>query len=135
MNDAPAMPVSPTMTLAKEFAGMLSEGDFMGAMKKYYADDAVQVEAMADPSGQHPRVTEGKEALIKSGEWWEANHEVHGYEQDGPYPHDDRFILIMKIDVTPKQGPMAGQRMDMHEACHYHVKDGKIARVEFYYSM
>ena len=133
MNEATA-PANPTMTLATEFAEMLKSGEFKGAMEKFYADDAVQIEAMEDPSGTFPRVTEGKEALLKSSDWWEQNHEVHGYEQDGPYPHDDKFIMIMRIDVTAKAGPMEGQRMDMHEACHYTVKDGKISKVEFYYA-
>lgn len=135
MSEMPTMPENPTMTLAKEFAEMLATGDFNGAMAKFYADDAVHIEAMEDPSGQFPRVTEGKEAITKSSEWWEANNIVHGYEQDGPYPHEDKFIIIMKLDITPKAGPMTDQRMDMHEAAHYHVKDGKINKVEFYYSM
>ena len=48
---------------------------------------------------------------------------------------DDRFGAIFELDITAKQGPTAGQRMQMKELAIYTVHDGKIAREEFFYSM
>ncbi|MEM6561607.1 MAG: SnoaL-like domain-containing protein, partial [Planctomycetota bacterium] len=96
-------------------------------------DDVVSVEAVA--MGPEGRVTKGKANVLKRGEAWDNAHEIHGFKIEGPFPHDDKFICMMEIDVTAKEGPMAGQRMLMKEACHYTVTDGKVSRVEFYYAM
>jgi hypothetical protein len=53
----------------------------------------------------------------------------------GPFPHDDRFIVYMKMDVTSKGGPYAGKRNTFEEAGLYTVKDGKIVQEEFFYQM
>jgi ketosteroid isomerase-like protein len=37
--------------------------------------------------------------------------------------------------VTPKAGPQKGKRMQMDEIGVYTVKNGKIVREEFFYSM
>ncbi len=78
---------------------------------------------------------QGLEAVKGKTDWWEQNHEVHGSEIDGPWPHGDRFIVRFKIDVTAKAGPMAGQRFTMDEAGLYTVKNGKVSQEEFFYSM
>ena len=44
----------------------------------------------------------------------------------------DRFGAIFHIDVTNRE---SGQRIKMSEIAVYTVKDGKIAREEFFYSM
>ena len=68
-------------------------------------------------------------------EWWVNNHEVHSSSVKGPFPNGDRFAVIFNYDVTAKAGPMAGQRMKMEEVALYTVKDGKITREEFFYTM
>jgi len=98
-----------------------------------YAKDAVSVEAMG--SEAMPAVMTGIEAIRGKGEWWFANHEVHRASAKGPFPNGDRFAVIYDFDVTPKAGPMAGKRMEMSEVALYTVKDGKIVREEFFYSM
>ena len=35
--------------------------------------------------------------------------EVPEGDAQGPFPHDDRFIVVFTMDVTPKAGPMAGR--------------------------
>jgi len=64
-----------------------------------------------------------------------TNHEVHGGTASGPFPHDDRFIVVFDFDITPKVGPAAGQRITMQEAGLYTVKDGKVTREEFFHDM
>ena len=51
------------------------------------------------------------------------------------FPHDDRFIVYFKYEVTPKDGPMKGKRMQVQEAGLYTVKNGKITQEEFFYHM
>ena len=63
------------------------------------------------------------------------NHDIHGAEVNGPWPHGDRFVVTMKHDVTPKSGPFAGRRTQFEEAGLYTVRDGKIVQEEFFYHM
>ena len=79
-----------------------------------------------------PREMTGKQAIKGKNEWWVNNHEIHSAEADGPYPKDDQFIVRFVYDVTNKP---SGQRFKMEEAGLYTVKNGKIVREEFFYSM
>lgn len=125
--------MSKVLNVGKELVQMCQNGKFGEAISELYADDAKHVEAM-EMGPDMPRVTEGKAAIEKSNEWWEAHHEVHGMELAGPYPHgEDRFAVLMKIDVTPDIGPMAGKRFVMDEVCLYTVDNGKIKMAEFFY--
>jgi ketosteroid isomerase-like protein len=78
---------------------------------------------------------EGIEAIKKKNQWWYDTHTVHGGEAKGPWPHGDRFIVHFKHDVTAKEGPMAGKRMQMEETALYTVKNGKVVQEEFFYDM
>jgi len=40
-----------------------------------------------------------------------------------------------KYDITPKDGPMKGKRMQMDEAALYTVANGKIVQEEFFHHM
>lgn len=84
---------------------------------------------------EFPRNMKGIDAIRRKNQWWLENHEIHGGDVLGPWPHGDRFIVVFNFDVTPKVGPMAGQRMQMAEAGLYTVKEGKIAKEEFFYHM
>jgi hypothetical protein len=84
---------------------------------------------------QFSQRTEGLAGVKKKNEWWESAHEIHGGEAMGPWPHGDRFIVHFKFDVTAKEGPMKGKRMQLDEAAMYTVKGGKIVQEEFFYSM
>ena len=49
----------------------------------------------------------------------------------GPFPNEDRFAVRFTFDVTNKP---SGQRMTMDEVGLFTVKNGKIAREEFFYT-
>jgi hypothetical protein len=108
--------MSDTLTIGKKLVELCRQGKNKEAMETM------------------PQRMEGLEAVKKKGEWWEANHEVHGAEIEGPFPHGDRFVVRFKYDVTAKSGPMAGKRFNMDEAALYTVKDGKITHEEFFYT-
>ena len=124
--------IMETMAIGKRLVELCNEGKNRQAIEELYADDAVAIEAMA--GGPKGREVRGKEDLLAGCDWFFNAFEIHGGEIQSPYPLDDRFICRMTIDVTGKEGPMAGQRMLMEEACLYTVKDGKITRSEFFYA-
>lgn len=112
--------------LAKDFTELLKHNDHDGAAAKYNADDIVSYEAMEGPMA----VVNGKEAVKQKGEWWQANHEVHGGTVEGPYVNGDQFAVRFSMDITAKA---TGERVTMDEVGLYTVKDGKITEERFYY--
>jgi ketosteroid isomerase-like protein len=119
-----------TMDIANELVGLCRQGKNQDALNKLFAEDIVSVEAGAPPGMQ--RETKGLAAVKAKGEWWRANHEIHSANVTGPWPHDDRFVVGFQYEVTIKA---SGQRMKMDEVGLYTVKNGKIVREEFFYSM
>ncbi len=120
-----------TMTVAKRLVELVAQGENRKAIEELYADDAIAYEAMEGPNG---RELKGKDALLGYNDWFFNTMEVHDASIDGPYPNDDKFVCFMSIDLTAKEGPMAGNRMEMKEAALYTVKDGKITRSDFFYN-
>lgn len=128
----PASPAasSSTMDVARALAALCREGKNDEAIDRLYADDVVSVEAGAAP-GMDDREVRGIDGVRGKGKWWSDNHEIHDAKVGGPWPHDDRFIMTFTYDITNKP---SGQRFVMEEAALFTVKDGKIAREEFFYS-
>ena len=93
-----------------------------------------RAERRALARGKVPQQVTGKEAVLKKNQWWVDNHQIHSQTVTGPWPHDDRFIVHYKIDVTAKAGPMQGKRFSMEEAALYTVKNGKVVKEEFFYA-
>jgi hypothetical protein len=90
----------------------------------------VSVEAATMPGMD--RTASGLAAIRGKGEWWYSNHELHSLKVTGPFPHDDRFIVVFEMDVTNK--PM-NHRMQVQEAGLYTIANGKIVKEEFFYPM
>lgn len=120
-----------TLDVANRLVELCREHKGREAIVELYADDAVSIEAM--DGGPFGREISGKDAILKASDGFDAMTEIHGGDVDGPYPHDDEFIVFMSLECTFTEGPMAGQRVRMKEACHYTVQDGKIARSKFFY--
>ncbi len=125
--------MSDTLEVGKKLVELCRQGKNMEAIDSLYSPHIVSVEAGGPPGV--PTRQEGIEAVKGKATWWEANHEVHKAEAEGPFPNGDRFVVRFKYDVTPKEGPMAGKRFVMDEAALYTVKDGKVTQEEFFYSM
>ena len=115
-----------TLELAKDFTNLLKKNDHGGAAAKYNSDDIVSYEAMDGPMA----VCRGKASVKEKGEWWQANHEVHGGAVEGPYVNGDQFVVRFKMDITAKA---TGERMAMDEVGIYTVKNGKIVEERFCY--
>jgi ketosteroid isomerase-like protein len=121
------------MRVGAELVDLCRQGRAVDAIETLYSPRVVSIEAAATPA--MPERVEGLPAVRGKTEWWERNHEVHRTEVEGPWPHGDRFIVRFKFDVTAKDGPMAGQRMELDETGLYTVADGKIVHEEFFYNM
>jgi hypothetical protein len=125
--------VADTMRVGRELVDMCRQGQMLDAIDSFYSPDIVSIEAVDNPT--FARRIEGFDAVRGKSETWDQNNEVHSVEVEGPWPHDDRFIVRFKLDVTPKAGPMAGQRVTIDETGLYTVEDGKIVQEEFFYNM
>ena len=122
-----------TMTVASKLVDLCREGKHLEAVQKLYADDVVSIEAFEMPG--HEKRLEGKDAVLGKSQWFFDTFEVLGGDIKGPYPFDDgRFTVWMSMDISPKEGPEAGQQTHMEEIGLYRVRDGKISQEEFFYA-
>ncbi|MBL6454821.1 nuclear transport factor 2 family protein [Belnapia sp. T6] len=113
-----------TQAVAAEFAALCKAGKFEEAGERFWAEDVVSIEPMQGEMAE----LRGKAAVRGKGEWWYANHVIHGTETHGPYVNGNQFALRFHIDVTQKA---SGQRMQMEEVALYTVRDGKVAEERF----
>ena len=118
------------MEIGKDIVALCQQGKNLEAIEKHYSPNIVSVEAFSMPGMDQTQ--QGIEAIKGKNKWWSENHEVHGGEARGPFPHGDRFTIFFKFDVTPKH---TGQRMTMEEIGLFTVENGKVAREEFFYTM
>ena len=117
------------MEIGKQLAELCRQGRNLDALNTLFAAELVSVEAGVPPGMS--REAKGLEAVKAKSAWWVENHEIHSASVSGPWPHDDKFILGFKYDITNKP---SGQRMQMDEMALYFVANGKIVREEFFYA-
>ncbi|WP_309605520.1 nuclear transport factor 2 family protein [Phenylobacterium sp.] len=115
-----------TQDIANDLVALCRQGKFAESGEKYWAHDVLSVE----PMGDSPE-SRGIDAARGKGAWWQANHDIHGVEVEGPYVNGDQFVVRFRMDVTPKA---SGQRMTMDEMGVYTVRGGKIAEERFFYA-
>lgn len=116
--------------IGKELVALCRQGKNLEAIEKFYSPAIESVEALDQP--QVGKVQKGLDAVKGKNRWWVDNHQIHKAEVGGPFVNGDRFILHFTYEVTPKQ---TGQRMTMSETGLYQVRDGKIVKEEFFYTM
>ena len=119
-----------TQEVADNLVKLCSEGKFAEATEALYSPDIVSMEAGAPP-GQS-RESKGIAAVKAKGEWWSANHEIHGATVEGPLVAGSHFAVTFKLDVTFKP---QGRRFTMEEVAVYKVVNGKVVYEEFFYNM
>lgn len=117
-----------TLEIATEFVALCKAGQFDAAGEKFWSPEIVSLEPMEGPMAR----VQGLAAVKAKGEWWYANHTIHGTEAHGPYVHGDQFAVRFHLDVTAKE---SGQRMQMEEIGLYTVRDGKITEERFLFRM
>jgi SnoaL-like domain len=115
-----------TVEIANRLVELCKKGDFEGAQKELFAEDAVSIEPHGTPDFE--KETKGLDAIIEKGKKWsEMVEESHGGEVSEPLIAGDSFAVTMTMDITMK----GRGRMAMTELCIYHVKDGKIISEQF----
>ena len=119
-------------TVAETLVKYCQNGETHKGLNELYANNAVSVEAFPMP-GADSAETAGLDGIRGKHDWWYGAHEVHSSSAEGPYLHGpDRFGIIFEMDVTNKE---TKERIQMKELGLYTVKDGKIVREEFFYTM
>lgn len=116
-----------TAEIANRLVDACKKGDFEGAQKELYAEDAVSIE----PHGtdDFSKETQGLDAIIEKGKkWGEMVEEFHSCTVSEPLVADQSFAITMTLDVSMK----GRGRSKMTELCIYHVKDGKIVSEQFF---
>ncbi|MBV8895374.1 MAG: nuclear transport factor 2 family protein [Acidobacteriaceae bacterium] len=119
-----------TQEIADTLVKLCSEGKFEEATRSLYSNDIVSVEAGAPP-GQS-RESKGLDAVLKKGEWWVSNHEIHSVKVEGPLVAGAHFSVAFKMEVTFKP---QNRRFTIEEIALYKVENGKIVYEEFFYKM
>lgn len=115
-----------TQQIAEQLVTWFNAGEMIKPYTELYSQDIISIE----PQGPNKR-SEGIAAVMKKGEWWEENFEVHGQKAEGPLVGDDWFSVKFWMDTTHKPSSV---RSEMSEIAVYKVVDGKIIYEEFFYN-
>lgn len=118
-----------TMEVGRKLVDFCKHGDNMKAVEALYAADVESVEAMPMPEAVGKK---GIDMVLKKNQMWMDENEVHSVSVEGPFPLGDRFAVHYKFDATNRKSK---ERMKMEEVALYSVKNGKIVKEEFFYTM
>ncbi len=124
------METNATMSVGKKLVELCKKGDNMKAIEELYSPDIESHEAMEMPG--MPAKMRGLEAIRRKNKDFDEQMEMHGIEVEGPFPFGDRFAVHYKMDATEKK---TNKRIKMEEVALYTVRDGKIIKEEFFYTM
>ncbi len=115
-----------TNEVAQLLVTLFNAGEMEAPYHELYSPDIVSVEQ----EGEFMKC-DGMAEVMKKGEWWQENFEVHSASASQPLIADDWFTVTFTMDTTHKP---SGMRSEMTEIAVYRVADGKIAYEEFFYS-
>lgn len=119
-----------TLEVGKKLVEFCKNGENMKAIDQLYSPEIESLEAMSMPG--MPDTMRGLDAIRKKNNEWDEAMEVHSMDVEGPFPFGDRFAVHYKFDATNKRD---NKRMKGDEVALYTVRNGKIVKEEFFYSM
>ena len=119
-----------TVEIGKKLVDFCKRNENLKAVDELYADEIVSLESMSSPESTDQ--AQGIEAIRRKNKQWEEEMEVHEMDVQGPFPLGDRFAVHFKFDATERKN---NKRMKMEEVGLYTVKNGKIVKEEFFYTM
>ena len=119
--------VMTTQDVARRFHELSQSGQWDQIQNELFADNARSIEPANSPG---MKTVEGIEAIKEKGkQFGEMVEEMHGGFSNEPQVAGNHFAVVMGMDIT-----MKGQgRVKMDEIAVYEVKDGKIAKEQFFY--
>jgi len=121
--------VMTTQDIANRLYELCKAGQYEQAQEELYADDALSIEPVGAPG---PQSVKGLEEIVKKGEQFRDSIEaVHSASASEPIVAGNHFALTITIDATFKG---MGRNL-MEEVAVYEVKDGKVIKEQFFYSM
>lgn len=119
-----------TQQVANRLVELCRQGKNEQAIEELYGKDIVSVEPFGDES--MPAEMRGIDAIRGKTKWWMENHIVHSGKVSDPIVAGGHFAVAFHYDITAKA---KNQRMQIEEIALYEVKNGKIVREQFFYSM
>lgn len=120
-----------TLQVAKRLVDLCREGKFVEAQEELYARDAVSIEPEATSTGPLGNA-HGLDAIRAKTKAFDQNClQVHSVSVSEPLIAGNFFSVTMGLDATYKDRG----RSAMEEICVYELRDGKIVREQFFYSV
>jgi len=117
-----------TKEIANRLVELCRKGEYETVYKELYSPNCVSIE----PKGAMMEVCNGMEEMAAKGKAWnESMEELHSSSVGDPIVSQDHFCMNMTLDATFK----GRGRSKTDELCVYEVKDGKIVKEQFFYSM
>ena len=117
-----------TQEIANQLVELCRQGKDSQAVEELYHDQVKSVEIQGWPK----EVVNGIDNIRKKHEEFQASvEEIHQNEVSDPLVAGNHFCCTMKLDVTFK----GTGRVQMEELCLYEVKDGKVIKEQFFYSL
>ncbi|MGB0175633.1 MAG: SnoaL-like domain-containing protein [Owenweeksia sp.] len=117
-----------TEKIANRLVELCRKGENMKAYDELFSDSAIAIE----PEGMPDNIAAGLDNLrAKTREWYNDVEEMHSMKVSDPVVGDNFFSCSMSMDLTSK----SRGRMQMEEICVYEVKDDKIIKEQFFFSI
>jgi hypothetical protein len=113
------------LEVAQSVVALAGEGKLDEVEQRWLAPGIVSVEGLGASLAWS-----GKKNVLAKYRTWEADHEIHAMDVEGPWVGATGFVLKYRIDVSQKS---TGQRSQMEEIAVYTVQNGKIVREEFHF--
>lgn len=118
-----------TQEVANRLVALCREGKYEQVVKELYSPEIVS----AEPEGVPNRIVKGLDAIAEKGKTFESKLEkINKSFISDPIVAENFFACTMLMNVQFKGAPGP---IDMDEVCVYTVKNGKVVREEFFYTL
>lgn len=115
--------------VANRLVELCRKGDYETVYTELFSPDVVSIE----PEGMPHNVAKGLNGIAKKGEQFNARiQEMHGGSVGDPIVAGNHFSCTMSYTATYKG---QNQPTTEEEICVYEVKDGKIVKEQFFYTI